>query len=47
MNSQNDSMAPSGLESSTGGALHLYHRDHGFDSCSSLDFFRAFFSLLL
>ena len=36
-------IAISGLDSSTGGALHRYHRDHGFDSVSSLDFFRLSF----
>ena len=39
--------APSWLDSSVGRALHRHRRGHGFESCSSLNFFQAFFSQLL
>ena len=39
--------APSWLVSSVGRALHRYRRGHGFKSRSGLNFFKAFFSLLL
>ena len=35
--------APSWLDSSIGGALHRYRRGHGFESRSSLNFFRLNF----
>ena len=38
---------PSWLVSSVGRALHQYHRGHGFKSRTGLNFFQAFFSLLL
>ena len=39
--------APNWLVSSLGRALHWYRRGHGFKSRTGLNFFRAFFSLLL
>ena len=39
--------APSWLVSSVGRALHQYCRGHGFKSHTGLNFFQAFFSLLL
>ena len=39
--------APSWLVSSVGRALHRYRRGHGFKSHTGLNFFQAFFSLLL
>ena len=39
--------APNWLVSSLGRALHRYRRGHGFKSRTGLNFFRAFFSLLL
>ena len=38
--------APSWLASLIGRALHRYHRDEGFESRTSLNFFQAFFSQL-
>ena len=35
------------LDSSVGGALHRYRKGHGFGSHTGLNFFQAFFLLLL
>ena len=39
--------APSGFDSSTGGALHRYRKGHGFDFSSSPDFLRFSFVTVL
>ena len=38
-------LAPIWLDSSVGRALHQYRRDHGFESCSGLNFFKLYFHI--
>ena len=47
MISMNCGPAPTWLVSSVGRALHRYRKGHGFKSRTSLNFFKALFSLLL